>query len=113
MPRGTARLRVDAILPNVLTLLGLPDRADLPDAQQRGAVCVWCAEPVTIESSVDLGEQTDDGCRWFPRACRRDTAARAHTALFDHVSTCEQCTDDRDLCDTSKALYRLIRQEWR
>ncbi|MFJ3492559.1 hypothetical protein ACIPPJ_02985 [Streptomyces sp. NPDC086091] len=69
--------------------------------------------PVTVESSVDLGEQRDGPQSWFPRACRRDTAARAHTALFDHAHSCEQCTDDRDVCEIFRALYRLVRQEWR
>ncbi|MFJ6730083.1 hypothetical protein ACIQPQ_34810 [Streptomyces sp. NPDC091281] len=104
---------VGAIPPDALTLLVLPERVTLDAVRQRGAACVWCSAPLTVESSVDLGEQHDGPQAWFPRACRRDTAARAHTALFDHVGTCAQCTDDRDLCGTSKALYRLIRQEWR
>jgi hypothetical protein len=100
--------------PDVLALLQLPERAKLTDGQQRGAICVWCPEALTGESAVDFGEQQDsEGQSWFPRACRRDVAARAHDALFTHRGTCEQCTDNATVCDLVRVLYRLVRQEWR
>ncbi|MFJ6730287.1 hypothetical protein ACIQPQ_35855 [Streptomyces sp. NPDC091281] len=99
---------------DALAAIGLPARQDLDDARQRGRVCLWCAAELTGGSAVDLGQQTDSsGRHWFPRACRRDAAARAKTALFDHVGICEQCTYGSDLCEVGRVLYRLIRQEWR
>ncbi|MFD4572114.1 hypothetical protein ACFWNK_01715 [Streptomyces sp. NPDC058417] len=115
MPHATARPRVDAIPPDVLTLLGLPDRADLPDAQQRGAVCAWCPETLAGESAIDLGEQTDRaGHRWYPRACVICAGERAHDALFGHAKACRDCASDSEgLCPVMRTLYRLVQQEWR
>ena len=99
----------------VLEILGLPSRDGLEDDQARGATCVWCRFRLTAETAVDLGEHLSppDGTRWFPRACRKDTADRAHRGLFTHAPLCEQCTDDASSCDVSRLLYRLVRENRR
>jgi hypothetical protein len=113
MAHGTAHTSVDAIPQEVLAVLALPQREDLPDAQQRGACCVWCRAPLTGESSLSMDEQRDGDERWFPRSCRTCAASRAHDALFVHAATCTQCADDAAACDVHRALFRLVRQEWR
>ncbi|MFE9851138.1 MULTISPECIES: hypothetical protein [Streptomyces] len=56
-----------------MTLPPLPDPSLLPDAQQRGASCVWCAAPLTPGDARDLGPRPDPGfggsVTWFPRCC--------------------------------------------
>ncbi|MGW4602752.1 hypothetical protein ACWENS_05680 [Streptomyces sp. NPDC004532] len=87
---------------------------NLSEAQQRGADCVWCGVPLTAETAVDLGERRvrvlDEHVTVFPRGCRRDAAANAYRALFDHAPYCEQCVDAPDRCDTGMALRRLMRE---
>jgi len=97
----------------VLEILGLPSLEGLTTDQTRGAACVWCAARLTGETAVDLGEHLADGTRWFPRACRTDTADRAHRGLFDHAPMCEQCTDNAGGCEISRRLYRLVRENRR
>ncbi|MFE0801070.1 hypothetical protein [Streptomyces sp. NPDC058812] len=98
-----------AIPPDVLALLLLPPFDALTADQARGAVCVWGTEQLTTETAVDLGEKTGPEGRWWPRACPRHTADRAHRGLFNHAAMCEQCTDAAEHCDISRALYRLVR----
>lgn len=93
---------------SVLELLPLPEVPSLSDAQLRGATCVWCDSVLTAETARDLGERPHpDGGTWFPRGCAGDVrrAARLHYSV--HPRTCEQCVDDRTLCDTQRALRRL------
>ena len=97
----------------VLEILGIPSLDGLADDQARGATCVWCRVRLTAETAADLGEHLADGTRWFPRACRTDTADRAHRGLFTHAPKCEQCTDDASNCDVSRWLYRLVRENRR
>ncbi|MEU5363359.1 hypothetical protein ABZ354_07645 [Streptomyces sp. NPDC005925] len=103
----------------VLEILGLPSLDDLADDQTRGATCVWCQVRLTAETAVDLGEHlsplpgTAPPMHWFPRACRKDTADRAHRGLFTHAPMCEQCTDDPGGCEISRWLYRLVRENRR
>ncbi|MFI5684664.1 hypothetical protein [Streptomyces sp. NPDC051636] len=106
------------IAPEVLELLALPPLDGLADEKTRGAACVWGAEPLSIETAVDLGEQTSllkgstsrVGMRWFPRACRPCVRRQAMTALQEHTGSCEQCVDDFSQCDTGLALVRLVRE---
>ncbi|MGQ5606136.1 hypothetical protein [Streptomyces sp. EKS3.2] len=98
------------ITPDVLTALDLPDPATLTEDQRRGIVCVWGSDRLDTVTAVDLGVQ-DEGSRcWFPRACPRHVADRAHRALFDHAAMCEQCVDAAEHCETSRVLYRLVRE---
>ncbi|KMS75652.1 hypothetical protein ACH49_21340 [Streptomyces leeuwenhoekii] len=98
-----------AIPPEVLTLLGLPDIDTLTPEQVRGAVCLWCPGRLTAETAVDLGEQTGEAGRWWPRACGPCVGRRAHQALYTHVSMCEPCVDNVGRCQTGLALTRLVR----
>lgn len=102
--------RVDVVPPDVLAVLGLPDFRQLTTDQVRGAVCVWGAETLTADSAVDLGEHGGPNGRWWPRACRRHAGERAHRGLFDHAPRCEQCVDAAERCETSRILYRLVRE---
>ncbi|MFJ3037699.1 hypothetical protein [Streptomyces tendae] len=104
-----AGTRAHDIPPDVLAVLGLPSFGELTPDQARGAVCVWGTEQLTTETAVDLGEQAGPEGRWWPRACRTHTADRAHRGLFDHAPSCEQCVDAAERCETSRVLYRLIR----
>ncbi|MCM1943345.1 hypothetical protein NC239_34680 [Streptomyces sp. G3] len=99
-----------AIPPDVLPLLHLPPFDALTPDQARGAVCVWGTEQLTAETAVDLGEQAGPDGRWWPRACRKHTADRAHRGLFEHAPSCEQCVDAAERCTTSRILYRLVRE---
>ncbi|MDG9717389.1 hypothetical protein [Streptomyces sp. DH24] len=100
----------------VLEVLALPSLDRLTDDQVRGADCVWCRERLTAETAVALGEHmsplsgTTSPMRWFPRACREDTANRAHAALFTHSPMCEQCVDEAGRCEVGLWLYRLVRE---
>jgi hypothetical protein len=94
--------------------LPLPGVGDLSEGQQRGAGCVWCGEPLTAETAVDLGERRirvlDSHVTAFPRGCRPCTADAAFRALHDHAPGCEHCVDSADSCETGIALRRLIRE---
>ncbi|MEU1597274.1 hypothetical protein ABZ468_31590 [Streptomyces sp. NPDC005708] len=87
---------------------------ELGEAQQRGAACVWCAQTLTAETALDLGERRikvlDGDITAFPRGCRPCTADAAYRALMDHAPRCEQCVDDAGRCDTGVALRRLMRE---
>jgi hypothetical protein len=112
--QGGCLMSVTDMSADVLALLDLPDPSGLTADQRRGAVCVWCPEPLTGESAEGLGEQIDrSGERWFPRACKRHAAKRAYAGLLDHARSCEQCADNAEECTVSRILYRLVRQEWR
>jgi hypothetical protein len=102
------------IAPAVLALLALPTFDDLSPDQARGAVCLWCPERLTVETAVDLGEQTDpEAGRWWPRACGPCVGRRAHAALYTHVTVCEPCVDDVGQCETGLVLSRLVRRHRR
>lgn len=92
----------------------LPDPMDLSEAQIRGADCVWCAETLTPETAVDLGEKVAEAygiaAHWFPRACRDCVGPQTYRALLDHAQTCEQCADDQSRCETGKALREAVRE---
>jgi hypothetical protein len=96
---------VHEVPPDLVQLLVLPPHDALTADRARGAVCVWGTERLTGETAVDLGEQSDP--RWFPRACRRHVADRAHLALFVHGRDCDDCRADD--CDVNRALYGLVR----
>ncbi|MFJ2817437.1 hypothetical protein [Streptomyces sp. NPDC087294] len=97
--------------PDALTALALPALADLDEHQASGRTCVWGGERLTIESAVDLGEQTDSAGRvCFLRSCRRHAGQAAHRALMEHAPSCEQCTDNAGGCDVGRILLRLIRE---
>ncbi|MFD4264014.1 hypothetical protein ACFWR9_42025 [Streptomyces sp. NPDC058534] len=104
--------------PDIVALLALPGLEGLTDDQVRGAHCVWCKAGLTADTAVDFGERqtplsgtsSAHGMRWYPRACPKCTADRAHRGLFDHAPSCEQCTDVAERCEISRALYRLVRE---
>ncbi|WP_121710000.1 hypothetical protein [Streptomyces sp. E5N91] len=102
--------RSDAIPPDALAVLALPRFDNLTSDQARGAVCVWGDEQLTADTAVDLGEHAGPEGRWWPRACRQHAGERAHRGLFDHAPSCEQCTDAAERCETSRVLYRLVRE---
>ncbi|MFE7233866.1 hypothetical protein ACFVAF_25015 [Streptomyces sp. NPDC057596] len=103
---------------SILDLLGLPDPDGLHDAQLHGRDCVWCNRgPVTVEASVDYGEQTNPASgattpqRWYPRACRPCIGQRAYSAFLDHAPSCKTGCEDTPLgCDIGRILNRLIRE---
>ncbi|MEU9220125.1 hypothetical protein AB0D47_26710 [Streptomyces sp. NPDC048376] len=109
MPSDAAT-RTGTIPPDVLAVLGLPSFGELTPDQARGAVCVWGDEQLTADTAVDLGEQAGPEGHWWPRACRRHAGERAHRGLFDHASICEPCVDAAERCETSRLLYRLVRE---
>lgn len=98
------------IWPEVLDLLVVPEFDALSVDRVRGATCVWCPKPLSVESAVDLGEQIGAAGRWWPRACGPCVGRRAHAALYQHVGRCEPCVDDVGQCQTGRALSRLIRK---
>ncbi|MFI2202674.1 hypothetical protein ACH47Z_18215 [Streptomyces sp. NPDC020192] len=87
----------------------LPTLDALTEDQAAGRACVWDAERLTLQSAVDLGERRTEDGRWFPRACRKCTAHRAHRAMLDHGSQCPQCATSED-CTILRGLYRLQRE---
>ncbi|MFJ5915049.1 hypothetical protein ACIQFW_04525 [Streptomyces ardesiacus] len=97
-------------------MLALP--SGLTAAQGRGAVCVWGTERLTAETAVDLGEHVGSEGRLFLRACRThaaDCANRAHRGLLEHAPGCDDChrepaSGEPVVCDTARALYRLVRE---
>ncbi|MFJ2608161.1 hypothetical protein ACIO13_24775 [Streptomyces sp. NPDC087425] len=95
-----------------LAVLSLPATLDSLDAARAsGRACVWGGERLTIETAVDLGEQTDSAGRvCFLRACRRHAGQAAHRALMEHAPSCEQCTDNAGGCGLGRVLLRLIRE---
>jgi hypothetical protein len=110
-PEGfPASTTTQEIPPDALALLVLPPLDELTDGQSRGAVCVWCPTRLATEAAVDLGEQTGDTGRWWPRACGPCVGRRVHHALYAHVDLCEPCVDDVGQCETGRALSRLIRK---
>ncbi|MEU1496034.1 hypothetical protein [Streptomyces sp. NPDC005732] len=108
-----------AIPPEVLEALALPELDGLTEGKARGRDCVWGGGQLTIESAVDLGEQlaaADSasliGERWFPRACRRCIARRAHGALLTHATSCTACAraETSATCAVGRGLYRVSRE---
>ncbi|MFJ8335479.1 hypothetical protein [Streptomyces sp. NPDC094437] len=95
----------------VLAVLALPAALDtLEEDRASGRACIWGGERLTIETAVDLGEQTDSAGRvCFLRACRRHAGQAAHRALMEHAPSCEQCTDNAGGCGLGRVLLRLIR----
>lgn len=95
-------------------VLPLPALGELTEQQVRGQACVWDAVPLSGVPAVDLGPQSAQragaSVQWFPRGCPSCVATRAHRALLDHASSCEQCVDDGARCETGLGLNRLIRQ---
>ncbi|WP_259471417.1 hypothetical protein [Streptomyces shenzhenensis] len=99
----------------VLEVLTLPDLDGLDEARGAGRVCIWCGQPLTIETAVDLGEQKADAGTCFPRACRKCVADRAHRGLFTHTPTCDLCGTKATAarCIVGRGLYRLVRDNRR
>ncbi|MBQ0827643.1 hypothetical protein [Streptomyces tagetis] len=102
----------------VLAVLALPDPAALAEDPLRGALCVWCAGPLTLATAVNLGELDSPRGRWWPRACPACAGTRAHRALFNHAPECADCqaipADGQSApCDTARHPYRLVRQSLR
>ncbi|MER6524706.1 hypothetical protein [Streptomyces sp. NPDC001508] len=105
--------------PEVLKVLALPGLDGLADAKTRGAECLWCPETLTTETAVDFGERRSplsssssvSGMKWYPRACRKCVAGRAHRGLFTHTVACDLCETEKAAaeCIVGRGLYRLVR----
>lgn len=109
-PTGTPPTRTVSGMPNheALTLLPLP--VQLSTRQREGHVCVWGGEALTTETAVDLGSRKLDDRMVFPRACHPCIGKQALRALTDHNLGPQACaTCATGMCDTSRALNRLIR----
>ncbi|MBQ0828910.1 hypothetical protein [Streptomyces tagetis] len=96
-----------------LALLVLSDLATgrLTKEQIRGADCVWCETPLSIETAIDFGARSGTFAgavtAWYPRGCLACVRKAALTAYTAHPETCEQCVDDPSVCDTGRALRHL------
>ena len=97
-----------------LALFTLPSLAGMSEGQVRGADCVWDGITLTPATAVDLGKRTarraGADVNWFPRACRSCVWLAAHTNLYTHRMTCEQCVDNAAECETGAALLGLMRE---
>ncbi|MEV8066088.1 hypothetical protein AB0P32_08100 [Streptomyces sp. NPDC085995] len=111
-PTPAAPAALPGLTAAVREVLRLPTRDTVTDSQARGADCVWCGRgALNAETAADLGEQHDGtGTGWFPRACLKCAADRAHKGLFAHTPACEQCVDEAALCPVGRTLYRLVRE---
>lgn len=102
------------ITTSALKTLTLPDLDGLSEQQIRGITCVWDGITLTPATAVPLGVQEASRAgapvSWYPRACRRCVADRAYKAILDHTLSCERCVDEPALCDTGRALNRLVRE---
>ncbi|MFJ5259076.1 hypothetical protein ACIQAC_01195 [Streptomyces sp. NPDC088387] len=105
---------------DVVAVLVLPEIDGLAVDQTLGAACVWCNCPLPVATAVDLGEPLSpcgstaiSGMRWCARSCPSCVAERAHRGLYSHIPDCEQCTDDAEVCDVGRILYRLVRDHRR
>ncbi|MFF0220884.1 hypothetical protein [Streptomyces sp. NPDC004629] len=109
-----SRTAVDIQL-EVLDVLALPALLGLNEDRAAGRVCIWCGQPLTIETAVDLGEQKAEDGTCFPRACRTCTANRAHRGLFAHAPLCDLCETEATAarCIVGRGLYRLVRDNRR
>ncbi|MFF4523256.1 hypothetical protein [Streptomyces bluensis] len=98
-----------------VTLLPIPDLADLSVQQMRGTACVWCSAPLNAETVVDLGArrvQLSDGIiSVFPRACTICTQAAPNL----HVQMCDLCSgkggtlvENAEVCGIARTLRRLL-----
>jgi hypothetical protein len=95
-----------------LALLPLPDLTRLTEQQRCGTACVWDGVPLPADA-IGLGQHTIDGRLAFLRGCR--LCVRAHVLGTDaaHRLMCEQCVDDQAadddaVCETGRALRRLV-----
>jgi hypothetical protein len=94
-------------------MLPLPQYLGLTDAQRRGAVCVWCREPLTAETARNLGERpAPDGTRMWPRGCTPCVCTEARRIASLHPRRCRTC-DTGKQCDDRDALYALAREDRR
>ena len=107
----------DEIPAAVLHILAPPALSELSGDQVRGRACVWCGVPLSVETSVALGERAAraEGAAPAAGGCRRCVAGRAHRGLFAHGSTCELCADEESAkaCAVGRGLYRLVRKHRR
>ncbi|MET7914478.1 hypothetical protein ABZU45_00810 [Streptomyces avermitilis] len=96
---------------SITAALPLPKTSGLQPDQVRGGACVWCKDPLTNDTAVDLGARsgTFQGVvsRWFPRGCEPCVSATARRVLRIHVRTCDRCSRDATTCGTRRALRRL------
>jgi hypothetical protein len=94
----------------ITAALPLPTGSLQPD-QIRGAACVWCAEPLSNASAVDLGERPGVfggvDSRWFPRGCTTCVNAAARRVLGIHVRTCDRCSREPSACAARRELRQL------
>lgn len=105
---------VHTIPPEVLTVLALPALDGLDELRTTGRVCVWGGERLWIDSAIDLGEQQSSDVTWFPRACRKCVAERAHRGLIAHEPLCQLCRskETSNSCAVGQGLYRVYRDCW-
>lgn len=102
---------------SALKTLTLPDLDGLSEQQIRGTACVWDGITLTPATAVSLGIQAASRAgapvSWYPRACRRCVAEHAYRAILDHTRDCTRCVDEPALCETGRALNRLVRENRR
>lgn len=93
-----------------LATLAFPALTGLPEDRAAGRACVWDGQPLTIETAIDLGEQTTPaGEHWFPRACRPCLDRETLLAMHSHITGCEKC-DSGTHCQTGRRLVRLVEE---
>lgn len=122
MEHGTTRPPASSTAPGAVPadvrpvlVLAVPALDVLGEEQFRGAGCVWCAAPLTVDASVDLGELDSAVGHWRPRACLACIAGKAYCSLLDHAPGCEDCARVSPPgrpggCAIARGLYRLARQ---
>ncbi|MFF8953902.1 hypothetical protein ACF09I_34650 [Streptomyces sp. NPDC014940] len=93
--------------PHILAALTLPALDALTPDQAAGRVCVWEGEPLTLASSIGLGEPVTHGDRWFPQGCHRCVQLAVLAAVKTHPAGCRQCAADETQCGTRRDLHAL------
>lgn len=87
----------------------LPPAEDMTDAAAGGRHCAWCAQPLTLGASVDLGEREADDRRIFPRGCPSCSVLYVYRQLIGHSGACEQCAYNQALCPGTVTLRKALR----
>lgn len=116
MRHGTAEQQTTASLTvdfGVMSMLTVPSMDGLTADARRGAICVWCPEPLTAETAIDLGhrrlEVDGEETTCFPRACRPCGRQAAVRESRTHRLHCPQCLKEPTDCRDRRAILRLAK----